>query len=280
MSNINYAKKKYNRKTDYWIKCEPIEVYNAVVMGEIKKFPNNYMSKAIAKVLVRHVVLDQLNFNREDICKKLNYPLLSKYRLGGVRKLFDDCLYSMISYVFKDEKIFEWELNKVAPKFWEVEANRIRFLLWIVKKEKLDITKIEDARKINAVLIEDNGGSKMLTNSDGLHSVIIKASGNIHKEWQFIKINSWTDEKVVEAVKWLIEEKLKWSREEVCENLTADTFYDNDLGGLLSKTCSNSPIVALDKVYPGQYKKEDLKRGERKKRSLERMREAKKQIKK
>lgn len=271
-----YANNKYKRKTDYWSKCKPIDVYNAVVKGELKKFPNNYMTKQIAKILVKHVVIEQLNFTREDICKKLNYGVLSDYHLGGVRRLFDDCLYSMINYVFKDKNIVEWELNKVAPKFWEIEENRVRFVLWIAKKEKLDITKITDARKINATMIENNGGSKMLKNSDGLHSVIIKASGNMHKEWQFIKINSWTDEKVIEAVKWLIEEKLKWTREDVCENLTAETFYDNDLGGLLSKTCSNSPIIALEKAYIGQYKKEDLKRGEKKKQSLEKMKEAKK----
>jgi hypothetical protein len=116
----------------------------------------------------------------------------------------------------------------------------------------------------------------MLKKSEGLHSSIILASGNIYKEWQFIKINVWTDDKVIEAVKWLIEEKLKWSKEEVCKNLTAETFYDNDLGGLLSKACGNSPIVALSKAYPCVYKKEDLERGEKRKKSLDRIRELKK----
>ncbi len=280
MTQKKYANNKYKRKTDYWMKCKPIVVYNAVVNGELKKFPNNYMTKEIAKILVTHVVVGQLKFTRKDVCKKLNFSILSEHHLGGVRRLFDDCLYSMINYVFKEENIVEWELNKVAPKFWEIEANRIRFVQWIAKKEKLDIKKISDARKINAALIENYGGSKMLQKSDGLHSVIIQASGNMYKEWQFIKINTWTDEKVIEAVKWLIEEKLKWNSEDVCDNLTADTFYDNDLGGLLSKTCSNSPIKALEKTYPGKYKKEDLKRGEKKKKSIERMRESKNKLKK
>ncbi len=280
MTQKKYTKKKAKRASDYWSKCDPIVVYNAVVTGELKKFPNNYMTKPIAKVLVKHVIIDGLDFKREDICKKLNFPLLSEYNLGGVRKRFEDCIYTMVNYIFEDMKIFEWELNKVTANFWEKEENRIRFIIWVAEKEELDIRKIKDVRKINADLINEYGGSKMLKESDGLHSVIIKASGNLHKEWQFIKINTWTDKKAIEAVKWLIEEKLKWSREDVCANLTAETFYDNDLGGLLSKTCSNSPIKALEKAYPGQYKKEDLIRGEKKKKSIERMMESKNKLKK
>ncbi|MDD2376960.1 MAG: hypothetical protein PHD15_06005 [Clostridia bacterium] len=268
MTVRNSAKSKYKRKSDYWIKLKPIKVYRAVVNGKLKKFPNNYMTKDIAETLVKSVIIDQLKFSREDICKKLNFKLLSKHHLGGVRKLFNDSLYSTINYVFKDEEICEWELNKVFPKFWDAKENRVRFILWIAKKEKLDITKIEDARKFNANLIIRYGGSKMLKKSIGLHSIINEATDNLYKEWQFVKINVWTEEKVLEAVKWLIEEKLKWSEEEVCNSLTAKIFYDNDLGGLLSKTCGNSPIKALEKAYPGRYKKENLIRGEKRKESL------------
>ena len=50
-----------------------------------------------------------------------------------------------------------------------------------------------------------------------------------------------------------IEEKLKWTKEEVINNITVQIFYDNDLGGLLSKYCGNSPLKALQIAYPGEY---------------------------
>ena len=279
MTTRNSANRRYKRKGDYWIKQQPLDVYFAIVKGKLKKFPRNYMTKEIAKTLVTYVVITELKFSRGDICKKLNFPLLSEHHLGGVRKLFEDCLYSTINYVFEDEKILEWELNKVPPKFWESKENRVRFILWLAKKEGLDITKIEDAKKIKTNLIRYHGGSKILKKSKGLHSIINEAVGNLYKEWQFVKINTWTDEKVLEAIKWLIEEKLKWNEEQVCNNLIAKTFYDNDLGGLLSKTCGNSPIVALERAYPGKYKKENLIRGEKRKASLAVIRSIKKKTK-
>jgi hypothetical protein len=271
----SYTKRKPKRKSDSLFNCTPIEVYNAVVMGKIKKFPDHYMTKKIAKILVTHVIVEELKFNREDICKKLKFKVLTNNNLGGVRKLFHNCLYEMINYVFKGMKIKPWELDKVTIGFWKSEENRDKFTLWVAKKEGLDITKLEDARKITAVLIEKKGGPRVIKEAGGLHKLIIHASGNLYKEWEFVKINSWNDDKVKEAVKWLIEEKLKWSHEDVCNGLTAQTFYDNYLGGMLSRACSNSPIVALEKAYPGEYKKEDLKKGEEKRKSVEHMKEMK-----
>lgn len=263
------VKGSYKRKSDILKNLEPIEVYNIIASGKLKKFPNDYLTKDIAKILVTYVIKDQLKYSREDICKKLNYGILSDNYLGGVRKLFDNCLFTMIDYVFKDDKIVEWELNKVSVKFWEAKENRIRFILWIAKKENLDIKKIEDAKKINTEMIRKYGGIKALRKPRGLFTVINEAASGIYKEWQFVKMNHWTEEKTLIAIKWLFDEKLKWTHEDICNNLTAQTFYDNDLGGLLSKTCGNSPFVALEKCYPGKYKKEDLKRGEKNRKSLE-----------
>lgn len=48
-------------------------------------------------------------------------------------------------------------------------------------------------------------------------------------EWNLIKVNSWNEEKTIEAVHWLIEEKLKCSHEEVYNNLSASVFYNNSI---------------------------------------------------
>ena len=72
-------------------------------------------------------------------------------------------------------------------------------------------------------------------------------------EWDTIKVGAWSKEKVIIAVRWLIEEKLKWSYEEVYNNISASIFYKNNLGGMLSKFCNNSPLIALQIAYPGKY---------------------------
>ncbi len=273
-----YTGKKAKRKSDVIVNCTPIEVYSAVVKGKIKKFPNDYMTQDIAKELITHVVINQLNFKRRDICKKLNLKLLSDHKLGGVRTQFDNSIFCIIDYVFPEMKIKQWELNKVHPDFWKVQSNRNEFILWVAAQENLNIKKIEYAKLINTPLILKKHGSNAVKEAGGLHILINEAVGNIFKEWQFVKINSWNEQKIVEAVEWLIVEKKNWSHKDVCNELTAQTFYDNDLGGMLSKGCENSPIIALEKWKPGEYKKEDLVKGENKKKEIQRMKEAKKQM--
>ena len=68
-----------------------------------------------------------------------------------------------------------------------------------------------------------------------------------------MKTSTWTDEKVTEAVKWLIEEKLKWSEEDVINKMSASVFREYNLDGMLQKHCNHSPLKALQIAYPGKY---------------------------
>lgn len=73
------------------------------------------------------------------------------------------------------------------------------------------------------------------------------------KEWQIIKMPVWTEEKVINAFKWSVEEKLCRANEKVKESVSAKIFYDNDLGNMLKNYCYNSPIKALELAYPNEY---------------------------
>ena len=81
-----------------------------------------------------------------------------------------------------------------------------------------------------------------------------------YKPWQLTRVpNSyWTLEKGIEATKWLIEEKLKWTDEEVAEKLRRKTFLDNKLSGMLVQVFNNSPYEAINSAYPGKYVKTDF----------------------
>lgn len=233
-----------------WVDFDPIFVWKVVRdQGDLKVFPNNYLTKDICKTLVRELLLNELNMSREEILN-VKQDLLSKYKLGGVRKLFDCKIYELLNYCFPEFDIHPWELTKMHPHLWEDEGIRSEFVLWVAKKENIDITNMDDLSKFSAKMIIDYGGSKPLKYAGGLYELIKPVIDPNFKEWQIFIVSRWDKDKVVEAVKWLIEDELKWDLDTVYNKLTAKVFYENDLGGLLSKYCHNSPFEAFNLAYP------------------------------
>jgi len=247
-------KRRKSSELDY-TKLSSIDVYNYVVAGKLLKFPNGFVTPSNMKEILREVILNRLKFTREDICQKLSYSYLKKIHLGGSRKAFDTNIFKLITYCFPEMNIKYWELNKVQNSFWENENNRKEFMLWLAEKESIDVTSIDSLKKIDARLIQKYGGSKPLKFGGGLYSLILLIAKVEVKEWQVIKMRVWTEAKVKAAVKWLVEEQLKWTHEDVVNKISAKIFYEYDLGGLLSKYCDHSPIRALQVAYPGEYTK-------------------------
>ncbi|WP_195469757.1 hypothetical protein [Clostridium sp. D43t1_170807_H7] len=58
---------------------------------------------------------------------------------------------------------------------------------------------------------------------------------NKYKEWEFkvVPKNFWRKEKSIEAIKWLIEEKIRLSDKDLKEQLSRKLFKDNGLSGML-----------------------------------------------
>lgn len=232
---------------------DPIEVYNLLLSGKLKKFPNNYLDQEACKEIMRYVLLDTLKMSRQDICDNVNYVFLQQYKLGYFRKLFDCKIHQLVNYCFPEMEIYPWELKAVPNNFWKDENNRKEFLLWLAKKEGLDLTKRKDAAKITRDILYKYGGYKAAIYSGGIYPLICLVTGNSIKEWELEKMSVWTKEKAIEAIKWLIEEKLQWSYDEVYNNLTANVFRKYNLDGLLNCYCNHSPLKALQLAYPGKY---------------------------
>ena len=77
-----------------------------------------------------------------------------------------------------------------------------------------------------------------------------------YKPWQFAYVpNSyWTKETGIKATKWLIEEKLKWSEEELFKGLSIKVFRKYGLSGMIHHVYNNSPYSAINSAYPDKYK--------------------------
>lgn len=60
-------------------------------------------------------------------------------------------------------------------------------------------------------------------------------------------------------IKYVLEQELGWSIEEIPKNITKQTFIDMKLIGMLNTLYSNQIYKALDDVYPGKWKRWELK---------------------
>ena len=90
----------------------------------------------------------------------------------------------------------------------------------------------------------------ILYNND-LYSLVNTVYPKMFRPWELKlnKKNLWSNDQICkQALKWLIEEKLKWSLEDIKEFLNSKTFIDNGLKGLLSKY-KGSVYEILNKFY-------------------------------
>lgn len=245
--------KKNKKQRIDWFSEDPIVVWKTVREGtELKVFPNNYLNKDTAKLLIRELLLKELKLSRDEMLS-INYRFLSNYKLGGTRKFFDNNITDLLIYCFPEFKFHPWEVTKSQPHMWEDENIRSGFIRWVAEKENIDLTNIKDISRFSAIMIQNYGGSKALKYGNGLFELIKPVISPEIKEWQVFKVNKWDKDKAIKAVKWLIEEQLKWSYQDVYEKLTAKVFYKNNLGGLLSKFCHNSPYEAFNLAYPNVF---------------------------
>lgn len=241
------------KKINYTL-MKPIDVWNLVRSNKLSTFPPRYLDKENCKILVRHLYLNELKLSRDEILKT-NLRFLSKYQLGGIKIHLGGKMFDILSFCFPELEIECWELNNVAPNFWKSRKNRTDFVKWIAKKENLNLSKLEDIKKISIKVINKYGGSKAIKEAGGLFELIYPAVPKKLelKEWQLIKVGIWNEEKAITAIKWLIEDKLKWSDEQVYEKLSTSVFYQNNLGGLLKRFCHHSPLEAINLAYPEKY---------------------------
>ncbi|MBQ3420478.1 MAG: hypothetical protein IJH34_02165, partial [Romboutsia sp.] len=85
---------------------------------------------------------------------------------------------------------------------------------------------------------------------------------NKYKEWDFkiTRNRYWRNkENGKKATKWLIEEKLKLSDEEIEEKVSKILFTEHGLNGMLQYCFNGSPYEAINSVYPNKYKEWDFK---------------------
>ena len=141
-------------------------------------------------------------------------------------------------------------------------SNSVKVTKYLVE-EKLKLSDEELKEQLSLKLFKDYklGGMADICFDNSPYKAINTAYPDKFKEWEFkcTPRDFWTKEKAIESTKWLIEEKLKLTDEEIKEQLSVNLFKDNNLYSMLQFCFNSSPYQAINATYPNKFKPEDFK---------------------
>ena len=256
-------KKRYTEEE--LINLPPVELYQLVVEGEVSKFPKGYWidfePSDTAVPIIRYLVEERLELSDEDVLKYWNFGLIKANKLRGMMEsLFSNSPYLAIESAYPG-KFKPWEFKNVPRDFWTKEI-AIEAIKWLIEG-KLKLSDEEVLKHWSVKFLRANGFQGMIETvfSGSPYLAIEAAYPGKFKPWEFkcTPQDFWTKEMAIEAIKWLIEDKLKLSDEEVLKRWSANFLRTNRLQGMLGIVFSGSPYLAIEAAYPGKFKPWEFK---------------------
>lgn len=248
-----------------------VNIYKMVLNEELNLFPKYFWQKSTSLFesaeITKYLIEEVLKWDDKDIVNKLSVICIQKNKLGKMLEvLFNNNIYMAINNAYPNRfKVWELKRRPVDDEFW-TDENTSLALHWLFE-EKLKWSDEDIKEKLNKDTFKKNSLHRLL--DVRFNGIVYDALNFIYpnkfKTWE-LKVASvgngglrWSDENIQGAIKWLIEDELKWNDEDIKTKLNAKTFNENDLYGLLSNHFKGSPFRAIDAVYPNKFKPWELK---------------------
>lgn len=230
--------------------------------SDFKVMPKNYWTKDKIVEELKHLIIEKFNGDDDKIRELINQKFFIDNNLGfALSKFFNGSPYKAIDHIFPG-KFKPWEFKSTPKGYWEIKENRCSAIKWLISEElQLSVEELKEQLTIN--LFTQNGLGGVIANyyDNNPFKAIEEAYPNELNPWDIrVPCGYWNDDNnKIGAIKWLIEEKLKLSNEELKEKLSVSIFEENKLNGLLKHHFKGSPYLAIDFAYPNKFKKEDFK---------------------
>ena len=198
--------------------------------------PQKFWNLETAKEATIWLIKEKLKWSDEDVKQKLSRKIFRENSLNGMLDyLFNNSPYRAIENAYPG-KFKPWELPSVHKKIWNLETAR-EATIWLIE-EKLKWDDDDIRKKLSKKIFKENSLGGMLSNlfKNSPYLAMENAYPGKFKPWEVARISKkfWNMETAREATIWLIEEKLKWSDEDVKEKLTLNTFKENSLKSMLN----------------------------------------------
>lgn len=233
---------------------------------EFKNTPMSYWNKEKAIEATRWLIEEKLKLTEEELKEQLSVKLFKDNKLLSILTLFfNGSPYNAISSVYP-RKYKPWEFNNCPKSYWTTEHG-IESIKWLLE-DKLKFNDEQIKNQFNVDLLKKYNLLGMLDScfNNSPWKAINSTYPGRFKPWELNQVprSYWNKENSINAVKWLVEEKLKLTDDELKEKLSAKMFNDNGLSRMLAVCFSSSPYDAINCTYPSKFKKEDFKNYNRK----------------
>lgn len=260
-------RKKEKYSEDFLNTLPVVEVYKLVLKGaEVKKFPRGFWntsdSKNNAVICTKYMIENILNYSEEDIKRKLNINVFKKNKLAGMMLcVYNNSVYSIIDDAYPN-KFMPWELNNVPIGYWSNDENIKNAIIWMINK--LNWTDEDIKKNISINTFRDAKLLGLLQNkyNNSVYRAMDHVFPNKFKPWEFksTKKNYWSSlDNCRSATRWLLEEKLNLSDDEILECMSTKVFKEYGLNGMLKFAYNSSFFEAINDAYPNRFKKQDFK---------------------
>lgn len=241
------------------------DIYNLVLERKIPTFPPGYWcsvskeeGKKVAIELLKYLIDDRLKLTREEVLDKVTKGFILDNKLWTACKLYFG--RSAIKYIIEaypsEYRAFEFANSKVPQGYWCKRENRIDAIKWLIdEKLKWNIQDIKD--NFNRDLLSDYGLGTLTNYYNASCDVINEIYSEEINCWELKKssvpANFWkSKDNRVRAIRWMIEEKLKFTKKQIIYELSMAHFAECKLTTLVCDYYNKSIRRAIVEAYENE----------------------------
>jgi|GEM_PF-4619483 len=226
----------------------PIETYKMVLNGDIIKFPRGFWNKDRAIEISKYLFEDILEWKtKEDIELHLTFKLLVDYKLDGMMNLFTDTVSNLLKEIYPN--YFNSDYRKFSQSSCWNDKENVKLVVRHLIEDKYKWSKEEIKKNFSRKMFTENRFITIL-NHYTLYEVLDFTYPGEYLKWDLF-METWKEEDYRDAIKWFVEIKLKWSKEQVIDDLKGNTFIVNSLASIVPIRFKNV-YDAISFAYPDE----------------------------
>jgi hypothetical protein len=263
----NCKKKEYHENKNllsdqYYSYSEALKLYDEAINLKLS-LPYGFwkrIDKSTSKKLLDFIFFDLTdsgsnNFNNVDT------NFISQFKLNDFTA--GKSIYEFLSEFYSNVP-FPWQMNTSPQGYWKSDENKKKALEWFIKEIAKDnvISNLDDIPKVCTYkLFKEYGLGGLVAksfNSSPFEAINFIYPGR-YNFWDFFISRSdyYTDERIKEILKWLINELLKdkviANIDEIPSNVNIYTFEKYNLKSFLYHRFNGVSYKAFEFLYPGKW---------------------------
>ena len=144
----------------------------------------------------------------------------------------------------------------------ECSKRRVKVVRYLLE----EILKLDDEQILHDVSLKTFVDYKLRDviyneNNNSVYEAINEAYPGKFKPWEFKSVPKgyWNKETAAKATRWLIEEKLKWTDEEILKNISRKIFLEYGLDSMTYIMFNRNLAKTIQNAYPGKFKPWEFK---------------------